>query len=161
MDKINILFVCLGNICRSPSAEGVLKYLIQKEGLEDKIFVDSAGTIGYHIGESADPRMRMHASRRNYKLDSVARKFNPHKDFEKFDYIVAMDNENYETLLGMAHTHQYRVKIHKMAEYAVDIPIEEIPDPYYGGPDKFEYVLDIIEDTCKGLLDRLKDELKQ
>lgn len=155
-----VVFVCLGNICRSPSAETVMKKLVEESGLKDKIFVDSAGTIGYHTGEPADARMKKHAALRGYELDHSARKFNPQIDFEKFDYIVTMDNQNYRDVLTMDKERNYKSKVFKMAEYAQNIKFSEVPDPYYGGPDGFENVLNILEDACKGLLEKIKDDIE-
>lgn len=159
MGKIKIIFVCLGNICRSPAAQGVMEKLIKEEKLEDFVEVDSAGTIAYHHGESADSRMIKHASRRSYELTSIARKFNPQKDFDDADYIVTMDNENYKDVLEMDYTGKYRNKIYKMTQFSRKIKAPEVPDPYYKGAEGFEYVLDILEDACGGLLERIKDEV--
>ena len=159
MDKTKILFVCLGNICRSPAAQGVMEKLVKEDNLEELIEVDSAGTIAYHVGESADPRMTEHAARRGYDLTSIARKFNPETDFDSADYIIAMDNENYKDILGMDYIGKYRNKIYKMTQFCRKIKTSEVPDPYYKGAEGFEYVLDILEDSCRGLLERIKDEI--
>src|SRR5690606_799835 len=154
-----VIFVCLGNICRSPSAEGIMKRIVQDNGLENEIFIDSAGTMGYHTGERADSRMIHHALRRGYDLTSVARKFDPRKDFQEFDYIVAMDNQNYNDLRSFDPQGKYHHKIYRMVEFCRNVQVEEVPDPYYGGFDGFELVLDILEDACYGLLGKIKDEL--
>lgn len=146
-----ILFVCLGNICRSPSAEGVMKKLV--EGLP--ITVESAGTAGYHIGELPDPRTRSHAAKRGYQLVSRARKFDPDEDFEAFDRIIAMDSNNLRDLKSLDRSGQYHHKLSIMTDYCRDIEADHVPDPYYGGPDGFERVLDILEDACAGLLKEL------
>ncbi len=159
MDNTKILFVCLGNICRSPAAQGVMEKLVENENLEDLIEVDSAGTIAYHQGESADPRMMKHAAQRGYNLTSIARKFDPETDFDSADYIVAMDNENYKDILTMDYIGKYRKKIFKMTQFSREIKTGEVPDPYYKGAIGFEYVLDILEDSCRGLLERIKDEI--
>jgi low molecular weight protein-tyrosine phosphatase len=153
--KKNILFVCLGNICRSPAAEGIMKK--KADGLP--IFVDSAGTAGYHVGDLPDPRMRSHARNRGYILDSRARRFNPATDFEKFDLIIAMDNENLLDLERMDKQHRYRNKLVMMTDYCTETDEKEVPDPYYDGPEGFEHVLDILEDGCDGLLSKLKKTL--
>lgn len=153
----NILFVCMGNICRSPSAEAVMKYLVEKEGLNDKIFIDSAGTIGYHEGEEADARMKKHAAKRGYDLTSIARQFRL-EDFEKFDYIVAMDRENYRDILALPPDGRYRSKVFMMTDFSEN-GYDGVPDPYYGGPKGFEHVLDILEDSTKGLLNKVKKDL--
>ena len=160
MTKKKILFVCLGNICRSPAAEGIMYGFIKSEGLENQIEVDSAGTMGYHTGEKADPRMRKHASQRGYDLTSLARRFNPEKDFRNFDYIVTMDNQNYEDVISMDRTNQYASKVLKMAQFCKVHKVVEVPDPYYSGSEGFENVLDILEDGCKNLLTKIKDEFK-
>ncbi len=161
MEKINVLFVCLGNICRSPSAEAIMKKIILTENLQDKIFVDSAGTSDYHIGEYPDARMIEHAVKRNIHLDHTARQFNPMKDFEKFDYIITMDNENYSVVTNMDFKKTYFNKIFKFVEFCTNYDIEYVPDPYFGGGSGFEFVLDILKDGCKGLLRRLEDDLEQ
>jgi protein-tyrosine phosphatase len=150
MEK-KILFVCLGNICRSPAAEGIM----EKKAAGRSIIVDSAGTAGYHIGALPDARMRSHASKRGYPLNSRSRKFNPAVDFEKFDMIIAMDKENLRDLHSMDKEHKYGVKLSLMTDYCEKITADEVPDPYYEGPEGFEYVLDILEDACDGLLKKL------
>ena len=159
MSKKKILFVCLGNICRSPAAEGIMHKMIKSEGLENQIEVDSAGTMGYHTGEKADPRMRKHASQRGYDLTSLARRFSPDKDFKEFDYIVTMDNQNYEDIISMDYKNEYSSKVLKMSNFCKVHKIDEVPDPYYSGSEGFEKVLDILEDGCKNLLVRIKNEL--
>jgi protein-tyrosine phosphatase len=153
-----ILFVCMGNICRSPAAEGIMNHLIEKEGLQGKISVDSAGTIDYHLGELPDARIIRHAGNRGYKLNHKARIFNPDKDFETFDYIVAMDDENMMDIKSFDPEEKYSKKIFKITDFCAEIKAEEVPDPFYGGPKNFELVMDILEDACKGLIGRLKDE---
>lgn len=160
MKKKKVIFVCLGNICRSPAAEAVLKKIIREEGLEDKIEVDSAGTSGYHIGEGSDVRMINHASRRGYILDHIARRFNPDKDFEEADYIITMDNENYSDVLRFDPEKKYRDKIFKMSQFSGNIKFNEVPDPYYRGAEGFEEVLDLLEDSCKVLLNKIKNDME-
>ncbi|MBL1212212.1 MAG: low molecular weight phosphotyrosine protein phosphatase [Ignavibacteriae bacterium] len=155
---IKILFVCLGNICRSPSGEAVMNELIRRENLQDKISCDSAGTIAYHEGNPADSRMKTHAIKRGYNLTSMARKFNE-ADFEKFDYIIAMDESNYNDLLSYDINNKYKSKIFMMTDFSTNNNFAEVPDPYYGGPEGFETVLDILEDTCAGLLEDVKTKL--
>lgn len=154
MKSTKILFVCLGNICRSPAAEGVMKKLAS----EYPIQIDSAGTAGYHIGELPDPRMIAHAKKRGYDLTSRARKFDPNKDFEAFDHIIAMDGNNLRDLRAMDKSKRYQNKLSLMTDYAHTMEIDEVPDPYYGGPEGFEHVLDILEDACGGLLEKLKKQ---
>ena len=152
MKPTKILFVCLGNICRSPAAEGVMKKLA--EGLP--IEIDSAGTAGYHIGELPDVRMRSHARKRGYDLTSRARQFDPATDFEIFDRIIAMDESNVRDLQMMDVKKKYHHKLSLMTDYSHSMNVDEVPDPYYGGPEGFEHVLDILEDACAGLLIKLK-----
>ena len=148
---VKILFVCLGNICRSPSAEAVMKKLVKDAGLSDRITIDSAGILGYHAGEQADSRMRMHASKRGYKLDSISRPV-VSDDFYEFDLIIGMDDRNIDDLRDKAPDLEAVAKIHKMTDYAPDALYDYVPDPYYGGADGFELVLDLLEMACDGLL---------
>ena len=154
-----VLFVCMGNICRSPAAEEVFKKLIQTEKLESIIQVDSSGTIGYHSGELPDARMRKHALQRGYDLTSRARQFNPKKDFDEFDYIVTMDDDNYEDILSLDIKNAYRNKVYKITSFSSDKSVSEVPDPYYGESDGFENVLDILEDCTKNLLKKIKSDV--
>jgi len=155
---MKLLFVCLGNICRSPSAEAIMKQLIKNEGLEDKISCDSAGTIGDHAGSPADARMRKHGSQRGLNLDSISRPVTL-DDFSTFDYIIAMDQSNYKDLLERAQTESQKSKIIKICDYASDTNCLEIPDPYYGGPEGFEKVLDLLEGCCHNFLIDLKQQI--
>ncbi|MBN1301203.1 MAG: low molecular weight phosphotyrosine protein phosphatase [Melioribacteraceae bacterium] len=154
---INVLFVCMGNICRSPSGEAVMNGLIEKAGLQDKIKCDSAGTLAYHEGEQADPRMRRHALRRGYNLTSIARKIR-NIDLDKFDYIITMDKENYADVISMDYEGKYFDKIKMMTDFCTKYDADEVPDPYYGGPAGFEHVLDLLEDACAGLLEKIKSD---
>lgn len=157
MDKTKILFVCMGNICRSPSAEAVFTGLLKKEGLSKNFEVDSAGTIAYHAGESADRRMQSHAVKRGYNLTSISRKFNPYSDFDRFDMIIGMDNENIDSLKRMARNQHDLQKIYLITDFSKEWNYKEVPDPYYGGEEGFELVLDLLEDSCEGLLDEVKE----
>jgi len=154
---INVLFVCMGNICRSPSGEAVMNKFIKRAKLDDEIKCDSAGTIAHHEGEQADARMKRHALKRGFRLTSVARKFR-NIDFENFDYIIAMDDTNYQDLLSFDSEGRYKDKIFMMTDYSSN-GYTEVPDPYYGGPDGFENVLDILEDSCGGLLEVIKKRI--
>ncbi len=154
---LKILFVCMGNICRSPSGEAVMNKLVKRAGLGNKIECDSAGTIAYHEGEPADARMKRHAIGRGYRLTSIARRFRE-IDFENFDYIIAMDDSNYKDLLSFDHDKKYVNKIFKMTDFTKNSKHTEVPDPYYSGPEGFELVLDILEDACAGLLEKVKEE---
>ena len=152
--KFKILFVCLGNICRSPSAEAVMKKLVHQANLDDIFEIDSAGMINYHEGEGADPRMKAHAARRGYQLDSFSRPIRI-ADFYDFDLIIGMDNRNVENLKEKAPDLETELKIHTMMEYSTNRLYDYVPDPYYSGADGFELVLDLLEDACSGLLDAL------
>ncbi len=153
--KKNILFVCLGNICRSPSAEAVFKHLVEKKGEEGNFFIDSAGTSAWHAGEKADARMRRHAKKRGIELTSISRKFVA-EDFDRFDYIIAMDRENMDEMKRMARNKNDLDKLHMMTDFSQKFNYHEIPDPYYGGDEGFELVLDLLEDANKGLLEHIK-----
>lgn len=152
-----ILFVCLGNICRSPSAEAVMKAFVEREGLQEQIFIDSAGTSGWHIGQAADARMQKHAALRDYNLTSRARQFDPDSDFDTFDYIIAMDYENMHDLRSMDKQNRYKDKLHMMTQFNSKISADIVPDPYYSGEEGFENVLDILEDACQGLLEEIQN----
>jgi len=160
MAKKKILFVCLGNICRSPAAEAVMIRLLKNYNLEDLVEVDSAGTIDYHEGEPADARMRIYAGKRGYNLNSFARKFNPDADFEKSDYIIAMDDNNFEVIQTLDLDNKFTKKIFRMTDFLKNFDVTEIPDPYYGGREGFENVLDILEDAAAGLLQKLENDFR-
>lgn len=153
---VKILFVCLGNICRSPAAEGVFLHLARERGVTDCFEVDSAGTYGGHAGDLPDPRMRAHAVRRGYLLEHRSRPVQP-DDFDCFDLILGMDDYNIDTLRSMADTLEQTAKVQRVTDYCRHYPVDCIPDPYYGGADGFENVLNILEDACEGLIDSLVD----
>ena len=157
MDKTKILFVCLGNICRSSSAEGIMKKMLKERGLENQFQIDSAGILNYHEGNLPDNRMRAHAIQRGYDLNSRSRpvKYN---DFYDFDLIIGMDDRNISDLKGLAPDSNSLEKIHRMTDYCSIFDIDHVPDPYYGGAEGFELVLDILEDACEGLISRQVDE---
>lgn len=157
---VRVIFVCLGNICRSPSAEAVMNSLIEKKGLSGKIECDSAGTIAYHAGEPADPRMKKHALKRGYNLTSIARKFTA-EDFENFDYIIAMDRSNYTDILALDKNAEFVDKISMMTNYCTEHDDDDVPDPYYGGPQGFEHVLELLEDATAGLLEKIKEDFPE
>lgn len=156
--KIRLLFVCLGNICRSPAAEGIMSGLVLKNELQDVIEVDSAGTSGWHEGDLPDERMRAHGEKRGYDFCSRARKFKK-DDFENFDYIIVMDENNYKSIRLQTTDISQVNKIHLMTDFSVQNNNDNlIPDPYYGGTSGFELVLDLLEDACEGLLQAIKKE---
>lgn len=152
----HVLFVCLGNICRSPSAEAVFNKMIEKTGLEDELSCDSAGTAAYHTGERADYRMRQFAQKRGYHLTSISRGFVPEIDFDQFDYLIGMDKQNVRDLRSMARNETDRKKISLMTDYCSHPEYDSVPDPYYGGAAGFELVLDILEDACDGLIRKIQ-----
>ena len=148
----SVLFVCMGNICRSPAAEGVFRKLVNDAGRSDEFEIDSAGTISYHAGDRADRRMRAAAAQRGFQLDSIAR--NIHQDdFKRFELIVTMDDENYHTVQALDPGST--AKVVRMCAYASGDDFREVPDPYYGGEAGFSTVLDILEDACANLLKRV------
>jgi protein-tyrosine phosphatase len=146
-----LLFVCLGNICRSPSAENIMNHLIKQAGLSDRITCDSAGTGGYHIGSPPDNRMALAARKRKIELLGEARQFN-RKDFENFDLILAMDRDNYGNILAVDTAGKYKDKVRLMCEFCRSHDLKEVPDPYYGGPEGFDRVIDLLLDASEGLL---------
>ena len=146
-----LLFVCLGNICRSPSAENIMNHLIAEAGLEDKITCDSAGTSSYHIGSSPDRRMSAAAANQGIRLQGRARQFEV-ADFADFDLILAMDRDNYRDILSLDRENKYRDKVKMICDFATKHPDQEVPDPYYGGSEGFNYVIDLLLDACDGLL---------
>lgn len=149
-----ILFVCMGNICRSPTAEGVTRALAERAGLTSVFEFDSAGTHGYHIGNSPDKRARQAAEGRGYDLSSLKGRQVGAEDFVRFHRILAMDRDNLE-LLRQACPAEHRHKLGLFLEYSSRFGEDEVPDPYYGGPEGFQRVLDLIEDAAAGLLDQL------
>lgn len=150
--------MCLGNICRSPAAEGVLKAAAERKGLSDKIVVDSAGTYGGHAGQLPDSRMRSAAARRGYDLTHRARQITE-GDFIDFDMIVVMDDMNYESVSRLAPERRYLDKLYRFAEFCGRHPQwSHVPDPYYEGREGFELVLDLLEDGCEGILEKMADE---
>lgn len=157
----NILFLCLGNICRSPAAEAVLKYKISDLFPYNKeYYIDSAGIGPWHEGQLPDRRMRRHGAQRGYDISSIARQIKP-SDFDRFDYIFAMDNENVKALTRLARNDEDRKKIYCTADFMTRHPeYDTVPDPYYGGDRDFELALDLIEDACDGIIKWLSEQNK-
>jgi protein-tyrosine phosphatase len=156
MDKTKILFICLGNICRSPAAHGVMEKMVADQGLQNQFFIDSAGIGNWHVGQLPDARMRRHGKKRGYDFNHHARQFDATTDFDAFDYIITMDEENYRNITRMASTAAQREKVAPMTQFLKHYPnATSVPDPYYGGDSDFEHALDLIEDGCQTLLDQL------
>lgn len=152
---VRVLFVCMGNICRSPSAEGVFLSLVEREGLRDHILTDSAGTHGYHVGEPPDPRAQSAALQRGIDISGQRARKVCSEDFERFDYVLPMDLSNYEILESLRPP-QSRADLRRFLEFAPELPEEDVPDPYYGGPRGFARVLDLIEVAAEGLLHEIR-----
>jgi protein-tyrosine phosphatase len=152
---MKLLFVCLGNICRSPAAENIMNHLTAQAGMSSQIECDSAGTASYHTGNPPDRRMQAAATKRQIPMTGCARQFTK-ADFTAFDLILAMDLENYHNILALDSQGQYRDKVKLMCDFATEHPDKEVPDPYYGGADGFDYVIDLLLDACSGLLQELE-----
>jgi len=152
-----VLFVCLGNICRSPSAEAVFTAMITEMGLENEFQCDSAGTAAYHTGAPADYRMKQFAQKRGYQLTSISRQVDATSDFDRFDYIIGMDRQNVSDLKLIARNENDLKKIYLMTDFSTSKKYNSVPDPYFGGTAGFELVLDILEDACDGLIRKLKE----
>lgn len=158
MNQLNVLFVCMGNICRSPTGQGVFEKKLQDAGIEHRVFVDSAGTHAYHIGESPDRRSSMAALKRGIDLSSQRARKVELIDFENFDYVLAMDRSNLSDLLSICpQQHQHKVKL--FLSYATEVQEQDVPDPYYGGGQGFEHVLDLVEAAAEGLLEDVQTRL--
>ena len=156
MEKKSVLFVCLGNICRSPAAEAIFIKLIKEKGLLDSFYVDSAGTGNWHVGKKADKRMRDAAKNRGIEILSRARQINSY-DLDKFNFILTMDDSNYLNVIKMknAKSQSHLAKIYKLQEFSSLFNDKEVPDPYFGGNEGFDYVLDILDDSVSGFLDSI------
>ena len=158
MRQVRVLFVCMGNICRSPTAEGVFKHFVAEAGLAKHILSDSAGTHDYHIGEPPDPRAREAAVRRGYDLGALHGRQVSLRDFSEFDYVLAMDETNrklLERLCPPQHSHKLKL----FMEFADAPALREVPDPYYGGAQGFDQVLDLVEQASRGLLEHLRERM--
>jgi len=154
-DSIKVLFVCMGNICRSPTAESVFNKLIKEQKLEDKFIVDSAGTHGYHVGAKADSRSREFGEKRGYEFKSRSRKFNEEEDFDFFDYILVADQQNLEHLQWLGQEREDSKKLFLMSHWSKKFQNSEVPDPYYGGEGGFDHVLDMLEESMQEFLSGL------
>ncbi len=151
---VRVLFVCMGNICRSPIAQGVFENVLRREGLEGEVFVDSAGTGAWHVGEPPDERAQRSAGLRGLDLSSQrARRVAP-DDCESFDYVLTMDEENYRAVASLCRG---SAVVRPFLDFATDSPEREVPDPYYGGSEGFDYVLDLVEEASEGLLDDIRE----
>lgn len=148
---VRVLFVCMGNICRSPTAQGVFRHLVAQAGLSERIEVDSAGTHAYHIGEPPDPRAQQTARRHGVDLSGLRARRVRAEDFKRFDYVLAMDVENYRSLQEICPP-GYEARLHLLMDFAPSCTEREVPDPYYGGPSGFDRVFELIEQACEGLL---------
>ena len=157
MKSTRVLFVCLGNICRSPTAEGVFRDLVASRGLANSIHVDSAGTSNWHVGQAPDPRAVEAASERGIDLSELRGRQAVTRDFAEFDYVIAMDHENYANLSRLA-TPQQQAKLHLFLEFANGVSEVEVPDPYFGSAGGFPHVLDLIENASEGLLKHILAE---
>ena len=155
MSTIKVLFVCMGNICRSPTAEGVFTKLVKEKKLEHRFKIDSAGTHAYHIGEAPDLRSQRAAQERGVQMSHLRARKVIMGDFEDFDYLLAMDDDNYSILINACPEH-HRHKIRYFLDFAPDLKQREVPDPYYGGQYGFERVLDMVEAASEGFLTHLK-----
>ncbi len=152
---VKILFVCMGNICRSPTAEGVFRHKVTEAGLEDRIHIDSAGTHAYHVGQPPDLRAQKTARAHGFDLsDQRARRVTT-DDFKQFDYVIAMDSDNESDLHSVCPT-GYDHRIHRFLAFAPLRTVTDVPDPYYGGSNGFEKVLELVENAADGLLDHLR-----
>ena len=158
MKAVCVLIVCTGNICRSPTAEGVMRELARKRGLADRVKVESAGTHDYHVGEPPDPRSQKHASKRGYDLSAQRASQVKDADFQSFDYILAMDRGHLRMLRSMAPA-DAKAKLGLFLEASGKWKDEDVPDPYYGGVEGFEQVLDMVEEAAERWLDRIESEI--
>ena len=156
-NKYKVLFVCLGNICRSPAAQAIFEHYVREDGLQDMVQADSAGTYGGHSGSQPDRRMRTAALYRGFAVTHIARQVRA-IDMMDFDMIIAMDDQNFEDLMHMAPSVEATHKIRRMADFFTTRKLSYIPDPYYMGAEGFSHVLDLLEEACRNLLDTIKKE---
>jgi len=155
MDKVKVLFVCMGNICRSPTAHGVFRKLVEIENLSHRIEIDSAGTHAYHVGKPPDSRSQETAESRGIDLSDLRARQASSEDFSLYDYVIAMDKDNYRSLLAICPTGEESC-LHMLMDFAPDMRTTEVPDPYYGGPAGFERVFDLVDAAARGLLNDIK-----
>lgn len=154
MNPISVLFVCMGNICRSPTAQGVFRAMVESEGLAERIRTDSAGTIAYHVGEPPDRRARETADKRGINLNDLRARKVVAEDFERFDYVLAMDQDNYRDLMELCPPGMEE-RLHLFMDFAPQCAESEVPDPYYGGVAGFDRVFNLVEDASRGLLEHI------
>ena len=152
---VNVLFVCLGNICRSPSAEGAFRALVEHEGLAGRITVDSAGTGDWHIGKPPDPRAQKASRRRGFEISGLRARQASRADFSRFDYVIAMDQDNHADLAYLCPPGEEH-RLAMLLDFAPEVDIRDVPDPYYGGAQGFEHMLDLIEIASRGLLTHIR-----
>ena len=157
MKKVSVLFVCMGNICRSPTAEGVFRHLVRQAQLEDRVHTDSAGTHAYHVGNPPDVRAQATAERRGIELHDLRARRVAAEDFDLFDYVLAMDQDNYQILSTICPP-GYETRLRMFMEFAPHLNVPEVPDPYYGGTSGFERVFDMVEEAASGLLDDIRSK---
>jgi protein-tyrosine phosphatase len=155
MNQVKVLFVCMGNICRSPTAHGIFQHLVREQGLAGEIAVDSAGTIGYHVGEAPDPRSTQTASKHGIDLTPQRARQVSHQDYIEQDYILAMDFDNLRNM-QLQCPDDYKHKLKLLLDYHPDEFLDQVPDPYYGGESGFDRVYDMVEVACKALLEHIK-----
>ncbi|MAC46764.1 MAG: phosphotyrosine protein phosphatase [Oceanospirillum sp.] len=158
-EKVSVLFVCLGNICRSPTADGIFRGLVTRAGLDKRIEVDSAGTGAWHVGNPPDPRTQKAAEVRGYDLSMLRARQAIEADFHEFDLILAMDHANYNELMSLQPANS-KASLRLFLSYAPELGVQEVPDPYYGGDDGFEQVLDLVEAAGENLLAELIKQYK-
>lgn len=157
-DPVRVLFVCMGNICRSPTAQGVFRHLVLRAGLGDRIEIDSAGTHAYHVGEPPDARAAQAARLRGIDLGDLRARRATVEDFHLFDYVLAMDQDNFRDLSELCPPGLSN-RLRLFMDFAPDAPVREVPDPYYGGPSGFDRVLDLVEAAAAGLLEDIRRRL--
>ena len=155
---IRVLFVCLGNICRSPTAEGWFRHVVEDAGLADRVQIDSAGTGAWHVGNAPDPRAQAAIAKHGISIADLRARAVAPGDFERFDYVLAMDEENLMALMTSCPP-QYEHKVQLFLDFASDAAGDEVPDPYYGGDDGFEHVLGLIAEASEGLLADVRERL--